>query len=57
MKPTYLNKKLVPQEVKDKHAAEGDKALWKFYNSEVFMEQDLATSDESMKVKALIRAR
>lgn len=59
MRPTYLNKKEVSEEVKAKlmEQGPGDRALWKMYNQEVLMEQELATSEESMKVKELIRER
>jgi hypothetical protein len=58
MKPVYLNKKEVPQEVRDK-AIEigGEKELWKLFAKEVLMEQELATSDEDVKVKNMLRAR
>lgn len=53
MKPTYLNKKEVPEDIKKKLLEEGpaDKALWKMYNRDVLMEQELATSEEALKVK------
>lgn len=59
MKPVYLNKKEVPQEVKQEllDKGPGDKALWKMFNSDVLMEQELATSEESLKVKQYIRQR
>lgn len=57
MKPVYLNKKEVPQELKQQllEKGPGDKALWKMFNNEVLMEQELATSEEPLKVKQLIR--
>lgn len=53
MKPVYLNKKEVPQTLKDEAIAKGpgDKALWALYNREVLMEQELATSEDPLKVK------
>lgn len=57
MKPNYLNKREVPQEVKDKLLSEGEKILWKMYKSEVLMEQELATSEDTIKVKDYIRLR
>eukprot|EP00347_Sterkiella_histriomuscorum_P020319 403338266 len=59
MRPVYLNKQQVPQEVKQKLLEEGpaDKALWKMFTKDVLMEQELATSEESLKVKQLIRDR
>lgn len=53
MRPTYLNKKEVPSTIREKLLAEehGDKALWKMFNKEVLMEQELATSEENQKVK------
>lgn len=59
MKPIYLNKKEVPEEVKQKELAgeSGEKALWKMFVRDVLMEQELATSEESIKVKQLIRER
>lgn len=39
MKPVYLNKREVPQEVKDKLLETGsDRQLWKMYAQEVLME-------------------
>lgn len=40
MRPSYLNKKEVPAEIKQKLLEEGpkDKALWKLFNKEVLME-------------------
>jgi hypothetical protein len=29
----------------------GEKSLWKMYSEEVFMEQDLATTDKSIAIK------
>ena len=45
--------------IKDKFLAEenGEKALWKMFKSEVLMEQELATSDDTLKVKDFIRQR
>jgi translation elongation factor EF-Ts len=59
MKPTYLNKKEVPAELKKELLEKGpkDKAIWEMYNRDVLMEQDLATSDDSLKVKELLRGR
>ncbi|CDW84465.1 elongation factor ts [Stylonychia lemnae] len=59
MKPTYLNKKEVPEDLKKKLKEEGpkDQALWKMYNRDVLMEQELATTEESIKVKTLMRQR
>lgn len=59
MKPKYLRKIMVPHEVKQKllDQGPGDKALWKMFNSEVMMEQELATVEEPLKVKQLIRER
>ena len=59
MKPTYLNKKEVPADLKQKLLDEGpsDKALWRMYAKDVLMEQELATSEEPLKVKQLIRER
>lgn len=59
MKPVYLNKKEVPQAQKDEALAKGpgDKSLWALYNREVLMEQELATSEDPLKVKQLIRNR
>ena len=49
----------MPAEVKQKLLEEGpgDRALWKMFNKDVLMEQELATSEESLKVKQLIRER
>lgn len=57
MKPVYLNKREVPKAIADKFREEGDKALWKMFNQEVLMEQELATSEDPIKVKQLIRER
>ena len=59
MKPTYMNKMEVPEGLKKRLLDEGpqDKALWKMYHQDVLMEQELATSEETMKVKDLIRQR
>lgn len=38
MKPNYLNKREVPQEIRDKLAQEGEKVLWKMFKEEVLME-------------------
>lgn len=57
MKPIYLNKKEVPQDLKNqlKSEAPKDGALWKMFNRDVLMEQELATSEEAIKVKQLMR--
>jgi len=45
----------VPKELRDKWYGEGkDKMLKKMYGVEVLMEQELATSDESIKVRQYI---
>jgi translation elongation factor EF-Ts len=54
-KPTYLGKQDVPKELRDKWYDEGkDKMLKKMYGVEVFLEQELATSDEAIKVSKFI---
>ena len=54
----YLYEKDVPQEVKDKILAEEEKdkqrALDKFISREVMMEQELATSEEPLRIRELI---
>lgn len=61
MKPNYLFEAEVPQEVKEKVIAEEEKdkkkALEKFLAREVMMEQELATSDEPLKIRDLIAAK
>ena len=58
MKPNYLFEADVPQEVREKVLAEEEKdkkkALEKFMTREVMMEQELATSDEPLKIKDLL---
>ena len=56
MKPKYQFKKEIPKEVRDKYMEEGgEKALWKMYGADVFMEQDLATHETDMKVKQYLK--
>jgi translation elongation factor EF-Ts len=63
MKPVYLTQKDVPQEVKDKIVNEQiekdakKKALDKFILRDVLFEQELATSDEPLKIKDLIEQK
>lgn len=61
MKPSYLFEKDVPQEVRDKVKDEVDKdkerALEKFIIREVMMEQELATSEEPLKIKDLLKLK
>lgn len=52
----------MPQSVIDKlqeglEKKEGTEKLWEAYKREVMMEQELATSEESLKVKDFMRQR
>lgn len=52
MKPNYLGKNEVPQEVKDKAMEIGkEKGLRKLYETEVLYDQELALCEESKSVK------
>ena len=61
MKPAYLFKGDLPKEIKEKimeeQVKEEDKrkALTKLYARDVMMEQELATSDEPLKIKDLLK--
>lgn len=63
MKPVYLTEKDIPQEVKDKIVNEQieindkKKALDKFIQRDVLFEQELATSDDPLKIKDLLRIK
>jgi translation elongation factor EF-Ts len=66
MKPHYLFERDVPQEVREKAMEEAPqaggqeakkKALEKLFSREVFMEQELATSDEPLKIKELFQQK
>lgn len=63
MKPVYLTEKDIPQEVKDKIVDEQiepeakKKALAKFIQRDVLFEQELATSDDPLKIKDLLSAK
>lgn len=58
MKPLYFNKEEVPKEERDKWLEEGkEKQVTKMYQKLVLMEQDLATSDESIRVKAFLKEK
>lgn len=63
MKPVYYAKENVPQEVLDKTRAETPegaseeqraKAIEKLYAREVFLEQELATSEEPIKIREFL---
>ena len=61
MKPNYLTEQDVPQDVRNKVmedlASEEEKkrALEKLFSQEVMMDQELATSEEPIKIKELIK--
>lgn len=61
MKPVYTSDLEVPQEVREKVLDEltnpeaKKKALEKLFSQEVLMEQELATSEEPLKIKDLIK--
>ena len=58
MKPSFLNKKEVPAEDKEKYILEGgEKALWKMYKQSVMMEQEFAMLEDSTNVKTFLRER
>ena len=60
MKPLYLTESELPQEVRDQVANEQltpeakKKAVEKLLAREVMMEQELATSEEPLKIKDLL---
>ena len=66
MKPNYMNEKDVPEEVRKKAMDEAPqeggkqarkKAVEKLMAREVFMEQELATSEEPLKIKELLKQK
>ena len=63
MKPVYLSSADVPQEVKVKaqedETTKGGKkrALDKLFRQEVMLEQELATSEDAIKIKELIKQK
>jgi hypothetical protein len=63
MKPSVLNSADLPQALKDQIMQEQatpeaqQRALDKLLSREVFMEQELATSDEPIKIKDLLKQK
>lgn len=63
MKPLYLTEGELPQEVRDQVVNEQitpetqKRALEKLLAREVMMEQELATSDEPLKIKDLLKQK
>jgi len=58
MRPSFLGKQDVPKELRDKWYDEGqEKMLKKMYGVEVLMEQELATSDQPMKVSQYLKEK
>lgn len=65
MKPQYMHERDVPQEVRDRVMNEAPqdqkdakrKAIEKLMSREVFMEQELATSDEPLRIKELLKQK
>ena len=57
MKPLYLTKDLVPEEIINKLLNEenGEQQLHKLIEREVLMEQELATSTDKIKVSDYIK--
>ena len=61
MKPNYLTEQDVPQDVRNKvmedltSDEEKKRALDKLFSQEVMMDQELATSEEPIKIKELIK--
>jgi translation elongation factor EF-Ts len=58
MKPVYLSTEDVTHEQKQKFLDEGgENSLWKMYTNEVFMEQELATTEQSVTIKDYLKGR
>jgi len=63
MKPVYLFKKELPAQAREQIMNEQatpeaqKKALEKLFAREVMMEQELATSDEPLKIKDLLKQK
>jgi translation elongation factor EF-Ts len=61
MKPNYLTEQDVPQDVRNKvmedlpSEEEKKRSLEKLFSQEVMMDQELATSEEPIKIKELIK--
>ena len=63
MKPSYLHEREVPQEEREKvldeqSTTEGkQRALEKLFGKEVFLDQELATSEDPLKIKDYIHQK